>query len=477
MKFSGEESFLNFFSDIASIPHGSGNLNGIVRYLQQFAKKRNLFYLKDATNNVLIKKTGTAGRQKEKPIVLQAHLDMVCEKTSDSDHDFIKDGLSLIREGDILRADKTTLGGDDGIGVSLILAILDSKDIRHPPLECLFTADEETGMDGASSFDYSLLSSNLLINLDGGASGRVTTGCAGGIRVCYEFRAEQTENAFSVLSLSLNGLKGGHSGSQINKGRGNAIQLMSDLLLSVYDVEPFQLVEINGGDKMNAIPRDCSAKIAVRNKKYYTELIRSAFSSIKKDVVKEDKAIKLTIANGEKTPAAFLHKDTRKLLTLLSAIRSGVIAMSEDYKDLPETSGNLAKVRTEDDLIKIGYSLRSLKDSKLKNEVLRQKMIAKTFDCSFSTNSPYPAWEYSKDSLLQTMFARSYQAVTGKEVRFCVVHAGLECGIISKKIKDLDAICVGPDLFDIHTPNERLSIGESVKMLRVLKHFLNEKFE
>ncbi len=438
-----------YFEDLCSIPHGSGNIKEISDYCVNFAEKHGLEYIQDKWNNVIIKKNASAGYENSPTVILQGHLDMVCEKTAASNIDFLKDGLSLRLNGDFVSADGTTLGGDDGIAVAMALSVLDDNSALHPPLEVLFTTDEETGMYGADGLDASLLNGKILLNIDSEDEGILTVGCAGGARaeIVKTFNFEAPEKTKKIV---ISGLLGGHSGVEINKNRHNANKLMAEFLNRIPNVK---LAGISGGAKDNVIPNRCECYV-------YTDcdLTEKSKQFIKDKYSDSDPNLQITVTDGEMLPVIG-EKGTREIIDLICALPNGVQKMSEQIKDLVQTSLNLGVLKIENDNLYCTFSVRSSVNAE-KFELLKKlENTANEYGAQYSDHGHYPAWEYRENSPLRDTMVKTFEKLYGGKPTVDVIHAGLECGIFCDKIDGLDAVSFGPDLFDIHTVNERLSVS------------------
>lgn len=456
----------HYFLEISKIPRGSGNTAKIAAYLESFAKDKGLEYVRDAYDNVIIKKSATKGKEGSAPVILQGHTDIVAEKTKDCDKDMETEGLDVYRDGDFLRARGTTLGADNGVAVAYILAILESELIAHPPIEAVFTSDEETGLCGASGLDASLLLGKRMINLDSDDEGAFVVGCAGGLRIGIELRSGRTESVAFGYKLTVSGLLGGHSGSDINTGRANAVKLCAEVLSAIPDI---RLACIEGGNKDNAIPREATAIFAADDVSFAEVVIEK----IKAKYAEVEGALTVNIEKAELDLPCFDSKTSKALIALLSDIPYGVVKMSEDIEGLVETSINLGIMKTHSDRFEIHCSLRSSVESK--KVALRDKIhgIAEKYGAEYEDGDGYPGWEYKKVSTLRDLMVAAFKEMYSREPVVYAIHAGLECGIISGKIEGLDCISLGPDNFDYHTTEEHLSISSADRvyeyLLRVLK--------
>lgn len=447
-----------YFEEIAKIPHGSENEAAIADYIVAFATERGLDCYRDAANNVLIRKGGTAGRENEPVLALQGHTDMVCEKNPDVVHCFETDPLKLVAENGYLRASGTTLGADDGIAVAIMLAILDGESESHPPLECFFTSGEEIGMIGANQFDFSKLTAKRLINLDSECERVVTAGCAGGIRSEISLAGERTANESPCLTLTLSGLHGGHSGVDIALGRANANRLMARIFLRFLEDGSFRLVSVSGGSKDNAIPRDCEATFAVADVADAKDKIAAIYGEIASELSAEDKNFAYEIKECN-AASAFDHDFSRRLVALMLYTDNGVYAMSTDIAELVEWSGNMGVVETGEKGGRLVFLTRSSMESRIDESVARIDGLAHLFGGTAIHHSRYPGWRYCPDSPLRDRFIEVSRRLHGFEVETTVIHAGLECGLFYQMCPDMDLISIGPNIEDIHSPAERIEIS------------------
>ncbi len=463
---------LRFFEEISAIPRASGNEAGMADYLVAFAKAQGLFCYRDAANNVLIKAPASAGRENEPAVILQAHTDMVAEKNAGVEHDFEKEGIRLVREGDILHADGTTLGAYDGYGVSMILGVLtECKD--HPALECLFTSSEETGMDGALAFDYSQLSARILLNLDGGEEDLLTCGCCGGLRSDLHLPVTVTEDTAAGLCITLDGLCGGHSGEDIHRGRENALGLMAELLFAVKELGELRIGALHGGDKSNAIPRDCMAVIATSDTARATELLQQKIAQIRARLVADDAGFTATVAPCEAS-ALCTAADTDRILHLLSTA-GGVMAWHKEIKELPYTSRNVASVRLGGGECLIVVSHRSFDFTEVQASGDEIKARVEGVGGTVHHHNAYPGWDSPVSSPLIEKWRRAYEDVTGTPLRVNAIHAGLECGLFAGNLPGLSAISLGCNIKDLHTPAERMELSSYDRIYRTLLLFLKNK--
>lgn len=455
-----------YFEKLCSIPHGSGNTKAISDYCVDVARNLNLDVTQDKMNNVIIRKGATKGKEYKPIVVLQGHLDMVCEKTADSCIDFLKDGLDIYIEDGFIKARGTTLGGDDGIAVAMALAILEAKDIEHPALEVLFTVDEETGMYGAEALDGSLINGRTFINIDCEEEGVFTVSCAGGIGAEITLPFETAVNCKPCYKITADGLMGGHSGVDIDKGRINSNKLIAKLL---NNLENFNLVSINGGLKANAIPTLTEAVIATNED---LQVFLKDFEENNK--VPTDNNLKISTVPVEIQKKAMTDASTKKVIAFLNEIPNGIISMSKDIEGLVETSLNLGILKTNEDRLYLNFALRSSVNNDKYKLLDTLKEYSKKYGAELVSDGDYPAWEYRKDSPLRDTMCRVYKDMYKKEPEVVAIHAGLECGLLSKKLAGLDAVSIGPDMFDIHTPRERVSIDSTKRTYEFLLQLLKE---
>ncbi len=444
----------DYFEEICTIPHGSGDTAKMTDYCVSFAKTHNLDYYTDRLGNVIIRKPASKGYETHPTVIIQGHLDMVCEKEQDCDIDFSTDGLSIRMDGDFISADGTTLGGDDGIAVAMALAILEDDTLIHPPLEILFTVDEETGMYGATDLDGSVLKGKTLINIDSEIEGILTVGCAGGASAAITLPLTTEAVTKPCKKIILSGLVGGHSGIEIDKGRINSNIAMGEFLSSIK--EDFQIVSLCGGLKDNAIPRYTECVISTD-----ADITHYATDFCREKAIPTDPDITISVIDEQESDLAFDAQSTEKIKELLSTVPNGIIAMNSQIEGLVETSLNLGIMTTDENSIKISFATRSSVNAD-KQKLLKQlEEIAHSLGGAIEIYGTYPAWEYKADSTLREVMRETYVELYKKEPIIDVIHAGLECGILSDKIDGLDAVSIGPNMFDIHTPSERLSISSA----------------
>lgn len=455
------ERVFYYFEELTRIPHGSGNTDAISEYCMKVAESLGLECWKDDLNNVTIIKPATAGYEDAPAVIIQGHLDMVNEKTAESDHDFNKDPLKLRIVDDWIWATDTTLGGDDGIAVAFALAILEDKNLQHPKLECLFTTEEEVGMEGAVGYDASRLTGKYLLNMDSEEEGIFLTSCAGGIRYHLHLPVRRIESEGNVVKLTLSGLLGGHSGVEIDKGRGNADMLLGYVLNRLAENFSYGLISVNGGFKDNAIPREASAELMIDTAQFegLKAAVRELESSLMSDFAGIEEGLILTLSEPEDKLAGFMHPaDQQKVLFILMQAPNGVQAMSMNIPGLVETSLNLGILETTETEVNLDFAIRSSVENRRDALGAKLASLITYLGGTYDTAGAYPAWEYRRDSKLRELMSETYRDVYGKAPEIQAIHAGLECGLFGKKIPGLDMISFGPDMKDIHTPQERLSI-------------------
>ncbi|SHE95124.1 aminoacyl-histidine dipeptidase [Caloramator proteoclasticus] len=469
-----------YFEEISKIPRGSGNEKAISDYLVDFAKKHNLEVIQDKALNVIIKKPGTKGYENAPTVIIQGHMDMVCEKNKDTRHDFEKDAIQLRLDGDYIYANGTTLGADNGIAIAYALAILASNDIPHPPIEVLLTVEEETGMGGAMALDGSNLKGKMLINIDSEEEGKLLVSCAGGVRTTHKIKANlvDADKNKAAYTISIRGLKGGHSGMEIDKGRGNANKIMGRILDDLARELNFDLVEINGGSKMNAIPRECDATILINENdlQKLQDKINEWDKILKNELRSSDANVNVFVSKIDKEINKCFDSDTKnKVIASLVLIPNGIQTMSMAIDGLVESSTNLGVVETKENEILFQSAVRSSVRS-LKYNILNQaKKVAEVIGAELVADSDYPEWQYDPDSKLRQLFMDVYKRMFGKDAEIVAIHAGVECGLFKEKLgEDVDMISFGPNLYDVHTPDEHISISSVKRMWDYLLAVLKE---
>ena len=451
------------FAEINKIPRPSKHEEHMIEYLKSFAEKRGLEYEVDETGNVIIRKPATKGHEAAPMVSLQSHMDMVCDKLVDIEFDFHKDAIQTYVDGEWLTAKGTTLGADDGIGCAIELAILDSDDIEHGPLECVFTRDEETSLTGAMGMKEGFMRGDMLINLDSEDEGQIFISCAGGKTTSakFTFTREQAPEGYFFLKASIKGLKGGHSGDDINKKRANAIKILNRFLYKEQEKMDLRLASFNSGKLHNAIPRDGVIVFAVpANEKETVRVDWNVFTAnVEEEYHVTDNAMEFNLESTD--AAAVIAKDaSRRFILAIQAVDNGVFAMCQDeaLAYMVETSNNVASVITSENEINIVTSQRSNVMSNLENETNTVKAAFELAGAEVTMSDGYPAWKMNPNSKLTKVAVESYKKLFGKDPIVKGIHAGLECGLFSERYPNLDMVSFGPTLRDVHTPDERLHI-------------------
>ncbi|MCL2618825.1 MAG: aminoacyl-histidine dipeptidase [Defluviitaleaceae bacterium] len=468
---------LEFFEDICKIPHGSSNEAAISAFVCDFAKQRGLWHRSDEKLNVVVKKPGTAGYEQSAPVMMQAHIDMVCEKNSDTTHDFLKDPIRLVIDGEFLRADGTTLGADNGIGAAMMLAVLNSADIPHPPLECVFTTEEEIGLFGAAALDVSDIEARKLINLDTSNEGVITAGCAGGARASatFDIEWEAMPSGYTCYELCVKGLLGGHSGGDIIHERGNANILAARAIQMLAGETDLRLAGINGGAMDNAIPRECTAVVASADEAALLAAADKIQAAYKKEYRANESGVSLTVTKAATpAPKVFAPASVTKLLALVLLAPTGVLARSLEMEGLVETSNNVGVVITRESAVEVRFSERSSVSSRKDFISRRLRLLCDLVGAQIVFSGGYPEWEYLPDSALRDTAVRVYARMYGKEPVVKGVHGGLEPGILGSKIPGLDSISIGPDTYGLHSPDEKLNLPSLSRTWAYVKNILAE---
>lgn len=474
IKLAGLEpkAVIGYFEKLCSIPHGSGNTRMISDYLVSFAKEHNLKYIQDELNNVILFGDGTCGMEDHAPVILQGHMDMVCDKDADCTLDMTVDGLDVTHDGAYIFARGTTLGGDDGIAVAYALALLEDNTIPHPPLEIIITVDEEIGMPGAKGIDVSMLKGRTMINLDSEVEGAFTVACAGAATATLRMDAPRTAPGGETVCLTVDGLQGGHSGGEIHKNRGNANKIMGEFMSRIQAITPVRLVSIAGGVADNVIPRACQASLVVENadQKAIDDIAQALQAEVRSTY--DEPNAHLSCQKGETAADSVSPEATQRIIQLICQIPNAIQAMSKDIPGLPETSLNMGIIALEEDF-HTAHSVRSAVNAD--KEALLQKMRDLTVSLGghYSQCGEYPAWEYKAESPLRDTMVRIFQEQYGHAPEVMAVHVGLECGMLSEKLPGLDCVSIGPELNDIHTSREKLGIASNERtwkfLLEVLK--------
>ena len=467
------KSVFRFFEDMCAIPHGSRNTKAISDYCVAFAKERGLEYYQDSDNNIIIIKEATPGYEAAEPMILQGHLDMVCEKEAGCTKDMDKEGLDLMVEGDFVTAKGTTLGGDDGIAVAMALAILDAKDIPHPRLEAVFTVDEEIGLLGAASMDVSPLKGRKMINMDSEAEGVFTVSCAGGNTTACILPVARAPFEGAVFTVTVGGLTGGHSGAEIDKGRANSNVLMGRVLYAAAQQLGLRILSVNGGLKDNAIPVETRAQVAVSDAQSLQDVVREMEETLRNEYHVTDPALFLKAEPAAVEVLPMDEASTHKVICMLTCLPNGIYAMSAEIPGLVQTSLNMGILVTEGDEVRASYSVRSSVDSQ--KQMLKDRLACLTtmLGGRVEFTGEYTGWQYQEHSPLRERMVEVFREQYGKDPKVEAIHAGLECGLFAGKLSGLDCVSIGPDLFEIHTPRERMSISSVQRLwafvLEVLK--------
>lgn len=467
------ESVFRYFEEICAIPHGSRDTKAISDYLVSFAKAHGLRYRQDESNNVVIFAPGTCGLEDHESVILQGHMDMVCEKDAGCPLDMAVDGLDVTHDGCCIFAKGTTLGGDDGIAVAYALAILDDNTIAHPPLEVIITVDEEIGMLGAAAMDLADVKGRTMLNLDSEDEGIFTVSCAGGATCTVSLNAERKAVYGPCVRLSVEGLRGGHSGAEIHKNRANANKVMGDFLGRIQKLMPLCLTSFSGGSKDNAIPRACQATVVAMG--IGLERINDIAALLQQEVREtydEPEALVQAFDVDALGGNALTTAATADVISLLCAAPNGVQAYCPDMPELVQTSLNLGIAKLGDRFTAT-FSVRSSVNAEKEGLITKLKELADFYNGTYSQSGTYPAWEFKKDSRLRDVMVPIYTRMFGKEPKVLAIHAGLECGLLGDKLPGLDCVSIGPQMHDIHTSREKLEIASTKRtwdfLLEVLK--------
>jgi dipeptidase D len=465
MKVEHEKTneILKWFEELSKIPRCSKNEGAICAWLTNWAKDNHFDVETDRVNNVLIKVPGSPGYENSPPVIIQGHVDMVCEKTPDSDHDFSKDPIKFVYEEDWLTADRTTLGADNGIAVAMAMTLALDKETPHPPLELLFTVDEETGLTGASALEPGFIKGRMLINIDSEDEGYFTVGCAGGINtnLSIPFELKDVPADYQLIKMTGGGMKGGHSGIDIDKEKANAIKLMAQTLHLIRQEVDIRCADISGGTAHNAIPRDIEAFIfaPAKDAEKVKTIAAEAQETFRVEFKNTDPGLHIKVEESrEKYDQAMTDEDTRKIIDFITVLPHGVAAMSTDIENLVETSNNLARLRTENGQLKVLTSQRSSLVSRLNALTNRIEAVAHLSGGEAQSGDGYPPWQPNMDSPLLAKSLKIYEKLFNKKPVVEVIHAGLECGIIGDKNPGMDMISIGPTLKFPHSPDEKILI-------------------
>lgn len=458
-----------YFEELTKIPHGSGNEKAISDYIVSIAEKLNLEYFQDHVNNVVIYKKASLGYEEHPAVMLQAHIDMVCEKEPTSNHNFERDALPIYVEDGYLKSKGTTLGADDGAGVAYMLAVLEDDTLKHPALECIFTVSEETTMLGANELDVSKLKARRLINLDGEAEGFTMTSSCGGIDVVFNHEVKVETTKAKGYELVISGLSGGHSGGEIHKEKGNAMKIMARLLYKASKINKLEVSEMYGGSKINAIPRDSYARFT-----YDGDLesdLKKEIEDIKRELMETDNELVVTI-NDYQLYTAMSQEETKKLLSLLYVLPNGLLHKSELQNNLTTSSCNLGILRVKDTQIHFEMSLRGALRSYFEDTAEVCIALAEAYGYEAKRNNGYPCWDYIHNSELRNVMNQVNNEIYGKDIVMVGVHGGLECGVFKTKLPDLDIVTMGPNAADVHSPSERMELKSFDTTYKFLIRFI-----
>ncbi len=477
IKLAGLEpaKVFGYFEEICSMPHGSGNTKIISDYLVRFAQAQGLKYAQDADNNVIIWGEGTCGMEDHAPVIIQGHMDMVCEKDADCPIDMDTEGLDVTHDGSYVFAKGTTLGGDDGIAVAFALALLEDKSIPHPPLEVVITVDEEVGMLGAASVDLSELKGRVLLNIDSEDEGIFTVSCAGGATATLNLPVSRRPVQGPCVKLVVDGLQGGHSGVEIHKNRANANKVMGDFLARIQEKLPLCLISFGGGAKDNAIPRSCEAKIVAlsMNLGCINEIAEALQQEIRTSFAEPEATVQaydVDALGGN----ALSTEDTGKVIGLLQSLPNSVQAMSQAMPGLVQTSLNMGIAKLEEEALSLTFSVRSSVNQEKQELLKKLRETVEFYGGSYSQMGEYPAWEYKEESILRDTMVRVYKEMFHKDAEVVAIHAGLECGLLGEKLPGLDCVSIGPEMHDIHTSREKLGIASVARTWEFVKEVLKQ---
>lgn len=465
------QALFHFFEEISAIPRGSSNEKAVSDYLVKFAQARGLWVYQDDLHNVIIKKPATKGAENAPAIMLQGHLDMVCEKLAGVEHDFTKDGLDLVVEDGILKANGTTLGGDNGAAVAVMMAVLDDQNLNHPALECVFTTQEETGLTGAAGLDKSLISARTMINLDSEEEGIATVSCAGGMRFTMIRPAKREKMQGTLLKLSMTGLLGGHSGTDIDQERQNANLLMARLLNRLLHETEGALVEFQGGTKDNAIPRECEAVVLYQRQEEAAKgqaVLEKMVKAFQEELLPFEEGFQCRFAMEQGSGMALSEEDGKALVQAVCLAPNGVRRRNLKQNGFVVTSLNLGVVDTRENELVMVFAPRSSIASLQEDTTDKLKLLAEVFGFDWKIDGAYPGWAFVEKSQVREVFQKSYQTLFGQPLKIEAIHAGLECGLFSDALPGLDAIAVGPTILGCHTPDERIPLDSFARFYQLL---------
>ena len=456
------ENVFAYFEQICSIPHGSRNTKRISDYLVAFAQEHGLQHAQDELNNVIMFQEGTCGMEDRPPVIIQGHMDMVCQQDENCSLNMENEGLDITHNGEYVYANGTTLGGDDGIALAFALALLSDKTIPHPPLEVVFTVDEEIGMEGATGIDLSNLKGRRLINIDSEEEGVFTVACAGGARATLELPLERRAVYGPCIRLTVEGLQGGHSGVEIHKNRANATKVMGELLSRIQKLMPLCITKLSGGTQDNAIPRSCTVTLVAMGS--HIERINEITEELQQEIRQQYDEPEARIF-GDDVDAfggnALSTQLSAQVIALLCSVPNGIQCWSKDIPGLVQTSLNLGVTNMEKEKLSLTFAVRSSVNQEKIDLLDQLKELARLQGCTYSDTGNYPAWEYVKDSALRDRMVQVYTKMFNQEPEVVAIHAGLECGILSDKLLGLECVSIGPQMHDIHTSRERLEIAST----------------
>ncbi len=473
----------DYFKQICNIPRESGNEDGMREYILSWAKDNSLEAKQDKTGNIIVYKDATPGFENVPVVALQGHMDMVCVRTPDSKHDFTKDPIEVYEDGDWLKAKDTSLGGDNGIAVAMIMSVFTDPNAKHGKLEAIFTYKEETGMDGAYALDESLIKSRKMINLDSEEEGVIYVGCAGGIDLVanHAVSFDEIPSDWEKVRITVSGLKGGHSGGEIHHQRLNAVKALARMLKAIdYAGHPFMLCSFEGGTRRNVIPStaSCIVSFSAKHKKEIMKQVLSVFEDIKKEYAIQDSGFTEEHHCSKCMPElsdvkyGVLPGDSLEIINSLFTVPHGVHSISKSLEGIVETSDNLAIAKLNEESFHVEVSVRSSVESAKFYLVNTIKNIFDCYDFETQIGDGYPSWTPNPDSELAAFCAKAWKDKMGKDPVVTAIHAGLECGVINSKIEGMDSVSIGPDLFDVHSVNEKLSISSTKRLYEFVKHLL-----
>ncbi|WP_128425748.1 aminoacyl-histidine dipeptidase [Gudongella oleilytica] len=469
------ERVFHYFEELTKIPRCSFDEKRVSDYLKSVGEGLGLETIQDEALNIIIKKPGSKGYESKPTVIIQGHMDMVCDRSEGFDIDFSRDPIPFeVRDG-LIMAPNTTLGADNGIAVAMGLAILEDKTLEHPPLEVLITTNEESGMTGAAQLDKKNLSGKILINIDSEEEGKLLVSCAGGKRFSIEIPVNFKVTDKSSFTLKVSGLKGGHSGMEIDKGRGNSNRLLARALDGLREID-YDLCHIEGGSKSNVIPRLSSAIICLADSDIEKArvIVNEMEKHFKGELSTSDPDVTLTLEKTKDRVKAFEDTVKLKVIAALLLVPNGVNSMSMDIEGLVESSNNMGVVSTLEDKVVVENAIRSSVKS-LKDMLSRQmEIIAESLGANWSSSGEYPAWQYRKDSYIRDLFAQTYREISGKEMEIEAIHAGLECGLFYELLGNIDMVSLGPDMWGVHAPGERLSIDSVERTYNILVEVLSK---